>query len=1081
MGLFYNGHKKLSNVNEFTKFDYSKKITEKDAKKCLDELNIDLETKKYTALQFAQGMNVELEHGSHNKFTNVSNNDTLTTAKITLAHLNEFPDYYDRLAIMELDSEKFWRDHKVYVLENEEKSGRFKEADALKAAKKLNIPWENVQYDIHQLLAGMNVELEHGKENDITNVTDDDPIKTAKIALAHLNKYPDYYVRLEVMEKEGEEYWKTRDKENIINEYGISLEDITEARNKLPNIKNKGINMVNVKYYPLNEPNIKAYSDSFNSVRHIRLTDEYEGVIMTYNKIPIGFINVNKETKCIQAFEINPEYRSQGYGERLLLYAISTLKCDNLTVSKSNSKAISLYEKVGFKKYKETNHQYFMSISSSPIKESGIISVLALAAIYAYICVNVANKAKSDAETLSDYLSEKWYIKNRETNKKSSLFPKKKIDKEIIDMIAKDYDVIDNTSNKITLRDNNKDYHYDVYNDKDQLIQTLTLKKCIELLNKKEECIELIEIAYDNKLMSDAKQIYEKYKSYVNNTLSKFKSCYRFKFNEYVDYKSKIDYISIGSYSIDNLKDDDIKEFQNTKDDLFDYLNTIKKDCEVYYPNSSNHDYILVTRKNTKNESALIEALSIADEEGVIVLEAASTKKYKCPYCEFREEKENLVYHVQDEHEDMIPENFTAARVVFNKINKKECGHCVICNRETPWDENTWKYKRMCGRDACKKKAADQAKANMKKKYGKEHLLDDPEYQNKMLKGRKISGTYIFKGDKKEYVGSYEKNALEFIDKVLNCTPDEIQTPGPVIEYMYNGKKHFWITDMYYVTANLAIDCKDGGSNPNTREMKEYREKQIAKEKAITEQGKYNYLRLTDNDFEQLLLALVEIKKQMLDGEDKGTVIKINEYTAVGAMCNPVGRSYATYIVPYYINNSFIGTGYCSNKFMSDLVILGDDSKLKKISPKEFIEKYKYKLLKSSSSNDVKEKITEALEKNKEVNVGFIYEAVTGSKFINPDQLYIDSNFEEELDFYSEFALELECKKYSLLEEFNEYIGKPNMSFECLNESSVGSISYREDINGYYLYNSENKRRSKYYDSTDLIPKQLFEILRRDY
>lgn len=697
MGLFYNGHKKLSNVNEFTKFDYSKKFTEKDAKKCLNELNIDLETKKYTALQFAQGMNVELEHGSHNKFTNVSNNDTLTTAKITLAHLNEFPDYYDRLAIMELDSEKFWRDHKVYVLENEEKSGRFKEADALKAAKKLNIPWENVQYDIHQLLAGMNVELEHGKENDITNVTDDDPIKTAKIALAHLNKYPDYYVRLEVMEKEGEEYWKTRDKENIIN------------------------------------------------------------------------------------------------------------------------------------------------------------------------------------------------------------------------------------------------------------------------------------------------------------------------------------------------------------------------------------------------ESALIEALSIADEEGVIVLEAASTKKYKCPYCEFREEKENLVYHVQDEHEDMIPENFTAARVVFNKINKKECGHCVVCNRETPWDENTWKYKRMCGRDACKKKAADQAKANMKKKYGKEHLLDDPEYQNKMLKGRKISGTYMFKGDKKEYVGSYEKNALEFIDKVLNCTPDEIQTPGPVIEYTYNGKKHFWITDIYYVTANLAIDCKDGGSNPNTREMKEYREKQLAKEKAITEQGKYNYLRLTDNDFEQLLLALVEIKKQMLDDEDKGTVIKINEYTAVGAMCNPVGRSYATYIVPYYINNSFIGTGYCSNKFMSDLVILGDDSKLKKISPKEFIEKYKYKLLKSSSSNDVKEKITEALEKNKEVNVGFIYEAVTGSKFINPDQLYIDSNFEEELDFYSEFALELECKKYSLLEEFNEYIGKPNMSFECLNESSVGSISYREDINGYYLYNSENKRRSKYYDSTDLIPKQLFEILRRDY
>ena len=848
MGLFYKGHKKV--VNEFTKFDYSKRFTEKDAKECLKKLGIDLKEKKYTAEQFAQGMNVELEHGSHNKFTNVSNNDSLITAKITLAHLNEFPDYYDRLAIMELDAEKFWRDHDVFVCESEFDDFKFKKEDGIEAIKKLNIPWDKVQYNIEQVLIGINVELEHGTENELTNVTDDDLTKTTKIALAHLNKYPDYYMRLEVMEQEGEEYWKDREKENYIQEgIGISLEDTVETRKNLPPVKNKGINLANLKYYPLNEPNIKAYSNSFNSINHIRLTDEYEGLIMVYNKNPVGFINVNKETKCIQAFEINPEYRSQGFGERLLSHAIDTLHCDNLSVRKTNKAAISLYDKLGYKKYKETNHQYFMSLSGDAVKES----------------------------------------------------------------------------------------------------------------------------------------------------------------------------------------------------------------------------------------SLLFNSLSTATDDGLIVLEGSTIKRYKCPYCEYRDEKENLIYHVQDEHEDMIPEGYSAARVVFNHINKKECGHCVICNRETPWDENTYKYKRMCGREECRKKAAAKAKENMKKVYGKEHLLDDPEYQNKMLKGRKISGTYNFKGENKEYVGTYEKNALEFMDKVLNCTPDEVQTPGPVIEYTYNGKKHFWITDIYYVTANLAIDCKDGGSNPNTREMKEYREKQIAKEKAITEQGKYNYLRLTDNDFEQLLLALVEIKKQMLDDEDKGTVIKINEYTAVGAMCNPIGRSYATYIVPYYVNNSFIGTGYCSNKFMSDLVILDDDSKLKKINPKEFIEKYKYKLLKSSSSNDVKEKINEALEKDEEVNVGFIYETITGNKFINPDQLYIDSNFKEELDFYSEFALELECKKYSLLEEFNEYIGKPNMSFECLNESSVGSISYREDINGYYLYNSENKRRSKYYESTDLIPKQLFGILRRDY
>jgi hypothetical protein len=49
----------------------------------------------------------------------------------------------------------------------------------------------------------MEVELEHGLRDSLTNVTDDDPIVTGKIALAHLNEFPDYYVRLERMEQEA--------------------------------------------------------------------------------------------------------------------------------------------------------------------------------------------------------------------------------------------------------------------------------------------------------------------------------------------------------------------------------------------------------------------------------------------------------------------------------------------------------------------------------------------------------------------------------------------------------------------------------------------------------------------------------------------------------------------------------------------------------------------------------------------------------------------------------------------------------------------------------------------------------------
>jgi hypothetical protein len=53
----------------------------------------------------------------------------------------------------------------------------------------------------------MDVELEHGTANPETNITDDDPIKTGKIALAHLSEFPDYYIRLDKLEKEASEYW----------------------------------------------------------------------------------------------------------------------------------------------------------------------------------------------------------------------------------------------------------------------------------------------------------------------------------------------------------------------------------------------------------------------------------------------------------------------------------------------------------------------------------------------------------------------------------------------------------------------------------------------------------------------------------------------------------------------------------------------------------------------------------------------------------------------------------------------------------------------------------------------------------
>lgn len=63
---------------------------------------------------------------------------------------------------------------------------------------------------------GLEIELEHGTENPITNITNDDLILTAKIALAHIMEFPDYYKRLKRLEEQAKKYWSRRKKLNVL-------------------------------------------------------------------------------------------------------------------------------------------------------------------------------------------------------------------------------------------------------------------------------------------------------------------------------------------------------------------------------------------------------------------------------------------------------------------------------------------------------------------------------------------------------------------------------------------------------------------------------------------------------------------------------------------------------------------------------------------------------------------------------------------------------------------------------------------------------------------------------------------------
>jgi hypothetical protein len=86
----------------------------------------------------------------------------------------------------------------------------FTAEEARRAGEEIGIDWASAPFDVNQFRIGMNVELEHGLHDLSTNVSDDDPHMTAKIALAHLNEFPDYYTRLERMEEEAKQDWEQR-------------------------------------------------------------------------------------------------------------------------------------------------------------------------------------------------------------------------------------------------------------------------------------------------------------------------------------------------------------------------------------------------------------------------------------------------------------------------------------------------------------------------------------------------------------------------------------------------------------------------------------------------------------------------------------------------------------------------------------------------------------------------------------------------------------------------------------------------------------------------------------------------------
>lgn len=483
----------------------------------------------------------------------------------------------------------------------------------------------------------------------------------------------------------------------------------------------------------------------------------------------------------------------------------------------------------------------------------------------------------------------------------------------------------------------------------------------------------------------------------------------------------------------------------------------------------------------------------------------ATERRIACPLCRRKDFKDKLIRHIEKDHEDIIGE-ISAEQFLYDKTHPGS-GKCIVCGNKTDWNEKTGKYHRLCSNPRCKEELRAKFKKNMIRVHGKVSLLDDAAHQAKMLAHRSISGTYVYSdGTKFTYTGSYEHKAIEFMDKVLNCNSKDIIMPGPVIDYTDQyGNSRQWITDIYYVPYNLIIEVKDGGDNPNNRQMDEYRAKQVSKESELIRLGEYNYLRLTDNKFVQLMEVLALLKDQEINEPNTtNKVIRINESTVyddrfftlddvekseedddnipqeydiirrlsdlkeyaarehmgVGAVGGIVGTMDGNMLVQYTpYRHSFSGEkdgfGVVDDKKSTKLRVKSDNDETEIVDKEPFLQDKFYK-----SYRHKRDRVTWE-------NAINLYEEITGKVMLSKDQLEYDDDFTES-DLDRDNKLTLMNAIYSIESELYDTslplcdILDVNTAKSKLKEFPEGTM-IMEDNNGYFAVDLESKIRTKSY------------------
>jgi hypothetical protein len=242
-----------------------------------------------------------------------------------------------------------------------------------------------------------------------------------------------------------------------------------------------------------------------------------------------------------------------------------------------------------------------------------------------------------------------------------------------------------------------------------------------------------------------------------------------------------------------------------------------------------------------------------------------------CPFCnnKYKADNKNSLYtHIETEHPEQL-KGLSPAQIFFNYKNKKSGGNCVICNKPTKFNIKTEKYERLCSPE-CASKYREQFKNRMLKKYGKIHLLNEPEKQIEMLKNRKIAKDYIWQnGYKHTVIGSFEYDFLFFLEHMMQWqNPEDIICPSPEF-FIYIGSdklEHTYIPDFYIGSINLFIEIKSSeNKHYRLRDVNDEMEKDKAIVKSLNK-DKHSaippkYVKLFDKEYTPFINYLIQLKE----------------------------------------------------------------------------------------------------------------------------------------------------------------------------------------------------------------------------